>query len=48
MSLEWMFLSDITTADGKYLEDVVFNPGGRGRSSSFKFPREVPTREDWD
>ena len=48
VSLESIFLSDITTADGKYLEDAVFHPGGRGRSSSFKFPREVPTREDWD
>ena len=45
---EAIFLSDISTADGKYLEDFVFNPGGRGRSSKFKFPREVPTRGDWD
>ncbi len=48
VSLESIFLSDITTADGRYLEDFVFNPGDRGRSSSFKFPREVPTRDDWD
>jgi hypothetical protein len=48
VSLESIFLSDITSADGKYLEDTVFHPGGRGRSSSFKFPREVPTRDDWD
>ena len=48
LSLESIFLSDLTTADGRYLEDFVFNPGGRDRASSFKFPREVPTRTDWD
>ncbi len=48
VSLESIFLSDITTADGRYLEDFVFNPGGRDRSSLFRFPREVPTREDWN
>ena len=48
MSLESIFLSDISTADSRYLEDFVFDPGGRGRSSNFKFPREVPTRDDWD
>ena len=48
VSLESIFLSDISTADGRYLEDFVFDPGGRGRSSNFKFPREVPTRDDWD
>jgi hypothetical protein len=26
-SLEALFLSDITTADGKYLEHFVFEPG---------------------
>ena len=46
--LESIFLLDITTADGRYLEDFVFNPGGRDQSSSFRFPREVPTREDWN
>jgi hypothetical protein len=48
VSLESIFLSDITTADGRYLEDFVFSPGGRDRSSSFCFPREAPTREDWN
>ena len=48
VSLESIFLSDITTADGLYLEDFVFNPGGRDRSSLFKFPRKVPTRGDWN
>jgi hypothetical protein len=46
VSLESIFLSDITTADGRYLEDFVFNPGGRDQSSSFKFPCEVPMRGD--
>jgi hypothetical protein len=41
VSLESIFVSDITTAD-------VFIPGGRDRSSSFQFPREVQTREDWN
>ena len=48
VSLEAIFLSDLATADGRYLEDAVFNPGGSGRSSSYRFPREVPTRDDWD
>jgi hypothetical protein len=48
VSLETIFLLDITTTDGRYLEDFVFNPGGRDRSSSFKFPCKVPTREDWN
>ncbi|KAL3797760.1 hypothetical protein ACHAW5_003221 [Stephanodiscus triporus] len=33
-----IFLSDITTADGKYLEDAVFNPGGRGAHRRSGFP----------
>jgi hypothetical protein len=48
VSLESIFLSDITTANGCYLEDFVFSPGGRDRSSSFLFPREAPRREDWN
>jgi hypothetical protein len=48
VSLESIFLSDITTANGRYLEDFVFSPGGRDRSSSFCFPRDVPTRADWN
>jgi hypothetical protein len=48
VSLEAIVLSDITTADGRYLEDFVFQPGGRSWSSSFKFPREAPSRDDWD
>jgi hypothetical protein len=37
-ALEAIFLSDLTTADGKYLEDFVFTPGGREKASTFKFP----------
>ncbi len=48
VSLESIFLSDLTTVDSRYLEDYVFNPGGRGRSSKYKFPREQPTRGDWN
>ena len=48
VSLESIFLLDITTADGRYLEDFVFSPGGRDWSSLFRFPRKVPTREDWN
>jgi hypothetical protein len=48
VSLESIFLLDLTTVDGRYLEDYVFNPGGRGRSSKYKFPREQPTWGDWN
>ena len=48
LSLESIFFLDLTTADRRYLEDFIFNPGGRNRSSSFKFPREVPIRTDWN
>jgi hypothetical protein len=46
--LESIFLSDLTTADGKYLEDFVFIPSGREKASTFKFPRERPTWSDWN
>ena len=45
VSLESIFLSDITTSDGRYLEDVVFSPGGRDRSSSFRFPAKFQQRK---
>jgi hypothetical protein len=48
VSLESIFLSDLTTMDGRYLEYFVFNLGSRDRSSSFRFPCEVPTKEDWN
>ena len=45
---EAIFLSDLTTADGKYLKEFVFVPGSRERASTFKFPCEQPTRSNWD
>jgi hypothetical protein len=39
---------DLTTADGKYLKDFVFAPGGRDKASTFKFPCEHPTWSDWN
>jgi hypothetical protein len=46
--LQALFLSDITTADGKYIENFVFDPGGATKRSRYSFPREQPTRQDWD
>jgi hypothetical protein len=46
--LQALFLSDIATADGKYLKHFIFNPGGKARQSRYTFPREQPTRHDWD
>ena len=34
------FLSDITTADGKYFEHFVFNPGMDTAATRHIFPRE--------
>jgi hypothetical protein len=48
VSLESIFLSDLTTADGKYLEDFVFIPSGREKASTFKFPRKQPTQSNWN
>ena len=42
-----MFLSDMCTADGKYLEQFVFDPEENTTRSSLKFPREKPTTADW-
>ncbi len=39
---------DITTADRKYLEHFIFNPGGKTSQSHYKFPQEQPRREGWD
>ncbi len=44
--LEAIFLSDITTADGRYLEHFVFASGGRDKASTFTFPRKRPTQSD--
>ena len=48
VALEVLFLSDMTTADGRYLEEFVFTPGDRERALRFKFPCEHPTCADWN
>jgi hypothetical protein len=37
-ALEAIFLSDVTTADGRYLEKFVFEPGSKNTKSSSNFP----------
>jgi hypothetical protein len=46
--LQTLFLSDIMTADRKYLEHFVFNPGSNTCCSRYTFLREKPARQDWD
>jgi hypothetical protein len=46
--LQVLFLSNITTADGKYLEHFIFDPGGATKRSRYTFPREKPSKQDWD
>ena len=46
--LQCIFLSDLVTADGKYLESFVFDPGPYKCRSTYRFPPERPTRGDWD
>ena len=46
--LKAIFLSDITTADGRYFENFVFNPGGTKMESKFKFSWENSTKDDWN
>ena len=43
-----IFLSDISTADGRYLTNFVFNRGGTMAESMFKFPLQSPTKDDWN
>jgi len=47
-TLEIIFLSDMTTADGRYLEQFVFDPGGKVSRSKYKFPQESPAKKDWE
>jgi len=42
-----IFLSDMATADGKYLEQFVFDPQENSTKSKYKFPREEPTKTNW-
>jgi hypothetical protein len=48
VSLEAIFLPDITTADGSYFEHFVFAPGGRDKASTFKFLFKRLTQSDWN
>jgi hypothetical protein len=43
-----IFLSDISSADARYLKHFVFDPGITTVGSTFLFPREKPTRNNWD
>jgi len=38
----------MTTADGQYLEQFVFDPGSKVGRSKYKFPRESLAKKDWD
>jgi len=44
-SLEIIFLSDMTTANGPYLEQFVFNPGSKVMRSKYKFPQELTAKK---
>jgi hypothetical protein len=46
--LQAPLLSDIAMADGKYLEHFVFDPGSKAKQLRYTFPREQPTRHNWD
>ncbi len=48
VEMEPLFLLDIATADGKYLEHFVFDLGGHAKQSHYNFPRERSTKKDWD
>lgn len=44
-----MFMSDIVTADERYIEQHVTGAGCSGlRRSSYCFPKEDPTKKNWD
>jgi hypothetical protein len=45
--LSVLFLSDVATADRKYLENMAIVPSENGTKSKYKFPKEVPTKADW-
>jgi hypothetical protein len=38
-----IFLSDLSTADGRYLENFVFDPGAATAGLKYIFPQEKPT-----
>jgi hypothetical protein len=47
-ALEVIFLSDMTTADRRYLEQFVFDLGGKVPRSKYKFLQEIPSKKDWE
>ncbi len=46
--LQCIFLSDVVTADGRYLKSFVFDPGPFKRRSNYRFPQECPSQKDWE
>jgi hypothetical protein len=38
----------MTTANGWYLEQFMFDPGGKVPWSKYKFPQEIPSKKDWE
>jgi len=42
-----LFLSDMSIADGNYLEQFTFDPHKNSTQSVYKFPKERPTTADW-
>ncbi len=38
----------MTTSDGWYLEQFVFDLGRRVSRSKYKFPQEIPAKKDWE
>ncbi len=46
--LQCIFLSDLVTADGRYLESFVFDPDPIKWHSNYCFPWERHTKRDWD
>jgi len=38
----------MTTADGRYLEQFVFDPGSKVARSKYKFPQESSAKKVWD
>ncbi|KAL3801726.1 hypothetical protein ACHAW5_002201 [Stephanodiscus triporus] len=45
--LQVLFMSDICTADGKFIERRFLNTNPTPVSSDLSFPREQPTSQDW-
>ena len=45
--LNALFLPDITTADGRFVEQFAVERGEFVKRSKFAFPEEQPTTDDW-